>query len=44
MKEANGGKKWKWSGNKFGVEGAKMISEALMKNTTLIRVSMIGDR
>ena len=32
----------KWTGNKIGDEGAKKISESLMKNTTLTQLNLRG--
>ena len=43
MKETNETNE-KWTGNKIGAEGAKMISEALMKNTALTELHLRGDR
>ena len=40
MKETNE----KWTDNNIGDEGAKMISEALMKNTTLTKLNLNNDK
>ena len=37
-------KNGKWTGNYIGDKGAKMISEALMKNTALTTLGLGSDR
>ena len=43
MSIRNGNDKWTWAGNGIGVEGARMISEALKINSTLTELNLSGD-